>query len=234
LFYVLPIYLGVQLGVPGGTTSLIAALQPLVVAAVAGPLLGERVGRAQAIGLVLGLVGVAVVVSADLAGSAGGGWAYLLPIAATLSLSAGTVLGRRRPATSALASLTIHTAVTALGMLIIAGIAGDLQPPMTTGFWLAVGWCGGLSGLGAYGAYLFVLRQQGATAVSSWLYLTPPTTVLWIWLMFGQPVTAVTVLGLLITAVGVVLAIRRRRARPTVLCGAALCGTPAQPKRPVM
>jgi drug/metabolite transporter (DMT)-like permease len=55
----------VEFGVAAGTTALIAALQPLMAAALAGPVLGEYVGRRQWAGLAVGLVGVALVVGGD-------------------------------------------------------------------------------------------------------------------------------------------------------------------------
>ena len=61
---------GVGLGVPPGTAALVAALQPLLVAVVAGPLLGERTSVRQRVGLVLGVVGVALVVASDLGAGA--------------------------------------------------------------------------------------------------------------------------------------------------------------------
>src|SRR5215208_6397334 len=47
---------GGEFGVTAGTTALIAALQPLLAAALAGPVLGEHVGRQQWAGLAVGLV----------------------------------------------------------------------------------------------------------------------------------------------------------------------------------
>ena len=49
---------GVGLGVPSGTAALIAALQPLVVIALAALVLAERARVAQLLGLALGLAGV--------------------------------------------------------------------------------------------------------------------------------------------------------------------------------
>src|SRR5215510_3054270 len=48
----------INLGLPAGTASLIAALQPLATAVFASPFLGERVLRGQWIGLLIGLLGV--------------------------------------------------------------------------------------------------------------------------------------------------------------------------------
>jgi drug/metabolite transporter (DMT)-like permease len=60
-----------------------------------------------------------------------------------------------------------------------------------------------LPSLGGYVMYMFVTRTLGATVVSTLLYLTPPTTMAWVWLMFGEPITATGIVGLVISAIGV-------------------------------
>ena len=95
------VYLGgivsaVAVGVGAGVAALIAALQPIAAAALAGPILGEQVLRPQWLGLVAGLGGVAVVVAGDLAGDhAAPAWAYALPFAGMAGLVAATLLERR-------------------------------------------------------------------------------------------------------------------------------------------
>lgn len=224
--YLLPVYLGVGHGVRGGTVSLIAAVQPLLVAVASGPLLGERTSVRQRAGLVIGFVGVLLVVGGDLRGGHAPWWAYLLPIAGVISLAAGTMLGRAWRTGSFLLSLTVQTATAAATMLVLSTLTGRLLPPVTAGFGVAVGWVAVLSGLGGYGAYLIVLRSQGATAVSSWLYLTPPVTMLWTWLMFGDKIAR-----RLPRAGG---GGRRGRADQPAAATAGRSPRQGQPKRPVM
>ena len=69
-----------------------------------------------------------------------------------------------------------------------------------------------LASLGGYVLYVFVNETEGATVVSTLLYLTPPTTMLWVFLMFGEPVSLMGLLGLAVSAVGVLLVLRGRRA----------------------
>ena len=201
---------GVGLGVPPGTSALIASLQPLVVAAVAGRLLGERTTRWQRIGLLVGIVGVALVVGRDL-GAGGAPWfAYALTVGGMLALSAGTLLERRwRPSRTLLESLAVQTVVTAIAFFAVAGALGHAAPPASPGFWWSVAWVVVLSTFGGYGAYTYVVRHRGATTASTLLYLTPPTTMLWAYLMFGDPLTALGLAGLAVCAVGVALAIGR-------------------------
>lgn len=198
---------GVGVGVPAETVALVAALQPLVVATLAGPVLGERTTDRQRWGLAAGVLGVALVVAGDL-GAGAAAWAYLLPVGGMLALSAGTLLERWwRPPESLLVSLTVQTVTAAAFFVALAGSAGRLQPPGQAAFWWAVAWVVVLSGFGGYGCYLLVLRRSGATRVSTLLYLTPPTTTAWAYAMFGQVPGPLAVPGALVCGVAVLLAL---------------------------
>jgi drug/metabolite transporter (DMT)-like permease len=211
--YLLLVFEGVSRGVHGGTAALIAALQPLLVATVAGPLLAERSSPRMWCGMLLGLAGVAVVVSGDLNVSETPLWTYLLPTAGMLCLASGTVLARRlRPPEDLFETILMQSVVTVVLMMSAAVATGQAAPPTDRGFWAAVVWLVVLASLGGYVMYIFVNRSQGATVVSTLLYLTPPTTMLWAWLMFGDPVTAVGILGLLVSGAGVLMVLRGRRA----------------------
>jgi drug/metabolite transporter (DMT)-like permease len=56
---------------------------------------------------------------------------------------------------------------------------------------------------------LYLLIQRGAaTAVTSLLYLVPPTTALMAWALFGESITVATIVGTVLTALGVSLVVR--------------------------
>ncbi|WP_017595562.1 DMT family transporter [Nocardiopsis potens] len=215
-------------GVAAGTSALIAALQPIAAAALAAPLLGERVTPRRAGGLALGLLGVALVVGSDLsAGGTAPAWAFLLPLAAMLSLVAASVLERRtRPRASVTDALTVQCAVSAVLFTGLAGATGSLAPPADPAFWAAVAWVVVLSTFGGYGLYWAVLARTGVTRVSALLYLTPPTTMLWAWPMFGQVPGPMSLAGLAVCAAAVALIgtgprPRTPAKRPAPPCGAS-------------
>jgi drug/metabolite transporter (DMT)-like permease len=211
------VYLGaivwaVGLGVPAGTSALIAALQPLVAGALAGRLLGETVTGRQWAGLVLGLLGVAAVVRDDLASSsAAPPLAYLLPFAGMAGLLAASFLERRaRHRVGAADALPVHCVVSALLFTGLAAGAGDgrLTPPLTGAFWLAVAWVVVFSTAGGYGFYWLSLRHSGVTRTSALIYLTPATTVVWAYAMFGEEPGAFAVAGMAVAVLGVGIAVR--------------------------
>jgi drug/metabolite transporter (DMT)-like permease len=57
---------------------------------------------------------------------------------------------------------------------------------------------------------LYLLIQRGAaTSVTSLMYLVPPTTAIMAWFLFDELITAVTLIGTALTAVGVALVVRQ-------------------------
>lgn len=200
---------GVGLGAAAGTTALIASMQPLVVIVLAALVLSERAHIAQLIGLALGFAGVTLVVGGDLTTGEASWWVYALPVGGMIALSVGTILQQRwQPRESLLMSLTVQSLAAAAVFWILALVQGTAAAPSSTGFWLAIVWVVVLSSFGGYGAYLYVSRTQGAMRASTWLYLTPPTTMLWAALMFGDRVTALGLAGLALSAAGVAVALK--------------------------
>jgi drug/metabolite transporter (DMT)-like permease len=56
---------------------------------------------------------------------------------------------------------------------------------------------------------LYMLIQKGAAAsVTSLMYLVPPCTALVAWLLFDEPITAFTLVGIALTAWGVSWVVR--------------------------
>lgn len=227
--YLGPIVGGIEAGVPAGTTALIASLQPILVGALAGPLLGEVVRRRQWLGLAIGIAGVLLVVADDLENGTVSPVAYLLPVAGMAALSAGTLLYQREPATTnPLHSLTIHTVTTAVVFSVAATSLGQAAPGTTVDYWLAIGWITVLSGFGGYGSYLIALRLLGATKVSALLYLTPPTTMVWSYAMFGDTIGLLALVGLAVTAIAVWLVLAPRPRPRQTAAGAMACATPSR------
>jgi drug/metabolite transporter (DMT)-like permease len=205
-------FLGISLGVHGGTAALIAALQPLLVMTVAGRLLGETGSRTAWAGTLLGLLGVAIVVRGDIGTAEVAAWVYLLPTLAMLSLTIGTVLSRRiRPPESLLQTITMQGVQSAVVLSVVAMATGQFTMPSNTGTYVAIGWMVLVPSIAGYSLYVYVAHESGATVVSTLLYLTPPTTMLWAYAMFGDPITAAAMLGLAVSAVGVVMVLRTRR-----------------------
>src|SRR5690349_5647100 len=86
------VFVGIALGVEAGLAALIVGLQPLLVAAFAGLMLGERVSPRQWLGLVLGL---AAVVGQKLGRGVGEELGALACVVSLFGLTAGTINQKR-------------------------------------------------------------------------------------------------------------------------------------------
>ena len=91
-------------------------------------------------------------------------------------------------------SLALQSAVAAV-VFTASGRRRSVRPADPRSSGLAVGWLVVLAGSGGYGTYLFVVRRSGATRASTLLYLTPPTTAVWAWLLLGQTPQVLAVPG---------------------------------------
>src|SRR5262249_11007352 len=88
-------YFGLQHGVSAGMSALVNGLAPLLTALGAVPLLGERVGPRQWVGLGAGLLGVAFVVIDRVSLGAATWTAYAATFAALVALVGGTLYQKK-------------------------------------------------------------------------------------------------------------------------------------------
>lgn len=197
--YLLAVYAAVALGVSTGTTALIDGMQPLLIAALVGPLLGMAVNARQWVGMGVGLLGVLVVVLADASAptTEAPAWAYAVPFLGMLSLVGATVLERRtvdRP--GPMISLAVHCVTSAAVFAVLAVVTGAAVPPASAQFWVATAWLVVLPTFGGYGLYWYLIGRTDVTGVNALLFLVPPVTTVWGAVMFGEPFTFLTGLGL--------------------------------------
>jgi len=210
------VWAAVKAGMGSGLSSLIVGIQPVLTAiwlSTMGAGEGQhRVTRRQWLGLLLGFAGLVMVVSRkftqgtplDHVTPENMGWAVM----ALLAITSGTLYQKRfvQPCDVRTAN-TVQLLAAALVTIPLAALEpegmqwnGQLMGAMA---WSVLGLTLGGSSL------LYLLIQRGAAAtVASLMYLVPPTTALIAWVLFDEQITAITLLGTAITAVGVSLVVR--------------------------
>lgn len=200
------VYLAISLGIEAGLSALIVSIQPLLVAALAGLVLGERVGWKAWIGLALGLLGVGLVVQGKVGagpGDAGGLAACLVALAA---ITAGTLYQKRFCAGMDLRTGNIVQFATAG---VAAGVAALLFEDMTVrwsgAFVFALGWLVLVLSLGAFSLLYLLIRHGAASKVASLFFLVPPTTALIAWPLFGEVLGPAALAGMTLAVLGVAL-----------------------------
>ncbi|HJV71673.1 DMT family transporter [Ideonella sp.] len=198
-------------GLSAGVTALVVGLQPLMTALAAGALLGERVRPAQWAGLVLGFVGVGLVVADKVASvPAGALLAMLLPAALALfGITAGTLYQKRFcPSFDLRTGAVIQFIPSLVATALLASLTETMAVRWTGGFVFALSWLVLVLSLGAVSLLNVLIRRGSAVNVASLFYLTPPTTALMAWALFGETLTGPALLGMGLAAWGVWLARR--------------------------
>lgn len=212
------VFWAIDRGLPAGVAAVIVSLQPVVVAALAQPLLGERLGRLQWLGMALGVVGVVMVLAPGLSGGRVTVSGVLACLVALAGGTAGTLHQKRYgDGIPLLAGTATQYVAAALVLLAAAALTGGTSIVWTTRLVLAFVWLVVPLSIGAVLLLLFLLKRGSASGVSSLFYLVPPATALEAYLLFGEDLALLSLAGILLAAVGVALALRpassRRRRR---------------------
>jgi drug/metabolite transporter (DMT)-like permease len=202
------VFMAIGAGLPAGITALVVGLQPLLTATLAGRLLGEAVLPRQWFGLLLGFGGVTLVVANKL----GGDFALdaLWPaLAALLGITAGTLYQKKLCPhfdwrSGAVAQFLPTAIVTGAIVFATEGYRVD----WTGEFAFALGWLVLVLSIGAISLLNWLIRHGSAVNVASLFYLTPPTTALLAWLLFGETLAGPALAGMALAVWGVYLARR--------------------------
>ncbi len=208
------VWAAVKAGMGSGLSALIVGLQPVLTALWLSAR-GGRITARQWTGLVLGFVGLVLVVSRKFGQGGEANWLNMsLAVGALLSITLGTLYQKRF-----VAPCDVRTA-----NLVQLGAAFLVTLPLALLETETMRWNAELAGAMAWSvlaltlggsSLLYLLIQRGAAAsVTSLMYLVPPVTALIAWLLFAEPVSALTITGTVITVVGVALVVRSPRRTP--------------------
>jgi drug/metabolite transporter (DMT)-like permease len=132
---------------------------------------------------------------------------------ALLSITAGTLYQKRFVKPADVRSANAIQLVAALLVTLPLALL-ETEPVRWTGEFVgALAWAVLALTLGGSSLLYMLIQRGAATAVTSLLYLVPPTTALMAWLLFGESITVVTVAGTALTALGVSLVVRPARSQ---------------------
>jgi drug/metabolite transporter (DMT)-like permease len=211
------VWAAVKQGIGAGTVALLVGLQPVLTAIWMGWVTrgadnAPTLQRRHWLGLLLGLIGLAMVVWPK----TGSGEVTLsnlsLAVLALLSITAGTLYQKRFLAATDVRSAN---AIQLCAALLVSLPLAWFEPE-------AMRWNGQLLGAMAWSvlvltlggsSLLYLLIQRGAaTRVTSLFYLVPPSTACMAWLLFGETVTLAMLAGMALTVAGVLLVMRSAKA----------------------
>ncbi len=205
------VWAAVQAGIGAGTVALIVGLQPVLTAfwiaatTAEGGQPSAPISMRQWLGLALGLAGLALVVWRKLGIGEVHAGNLSLALTALAAITIGTLYQKRFVAPCDV------RAASAVQMLAALALVLPLTLLETTPFvWsgelaFALVWSVGVLTLGG-SSLLYLLIQRGeTTAVTSLLYLVPPCTAAFAWLLFAETFTAPMLAGMMLIVAGVAL-----------------------------
>ena len=209
------VWAAVKAGMGSGLSALIVGFQPVLTALwLSGT--GGRVSARQWSGLVLGFAGLVLVVSRKF-GHGEADWANVsMALGALFAITLGTLYQKRfvKPCDvrSANAVQLMAAFLVTLPLALLETEAVRWNAEMTG----AMAWSVLVLTLGG-SSLLYLLIQRGAAAtVTSLMYLVPPVTACIAWVLFAEPINTLTLVGTLMTVLGVALVVRPARAHARV------------------
>lgn len=199
-------------GVPSGIVAIIIGIQPILTTILATLYIGEHLDFRKFAGLLIGFAGVATVIAGKFGLSLGlnGGLAasdLAMCLVSLASISCGVFYQKKFCDQSQLLPGTLMQYVA--GAFATAGFAllfvESWQIDWTPVFSIALLWqVLGLS-IGAVLLLMFIIKNGEAGRVSSMFYLVPPLVVLEAHFLFGETLGPLSILGMLISVVGVLI-----------------------------
>lgn len=206
-------YMSFNAGLSVGTLALILAMQPIIVGLVAPRWNGETVGWQRWAGLVLGLSGAVIVITARSEIAAPSAIGFVFASLALFGITGGSLWEKRfgvsqHPVTSNLVGFS-------------AGLLG-VTPFMIVFEKMEVVWTWQLAGSLAYlivassliavGLLLAMIRAGEVSKVSALFFLVPPLAAAVAWLVLDEVMPPLAWVGMVVAGLGVFMATTKKQA----------------------
>ena len=208
--YLAGCFAAVYHGMPAGIIALIVGLQPIVTAFAAAPFLGERVTVVQWVGLALGFGGLVLVMWQKITLDGLGAVSIAFGVLALFSMTAGTIYQKRFCPTFDLRAGSVIQFTAALAILLPLALLFETMEVKWSGeLVVALAWLVLVLSIGAISLLFYLIERGEATRVATLFYLTPLTTAAMAYFIFGERLSALAMLGMVIGIIGVALVIRK-------------------------
>jgi len=209
--YLIGVYYGIWFGISTGVTALVVGLQPLLTGVLAGFVLKEKVTPRNWVGLVLGFIGLGLVVWDRVLAPTDALWGLAMLLMGLAGITLGTLYQKKYCGPfDVRAGVALQNVMSCIVMLVLAVIFESMIIDWTGEFVFAVLWSAiGLS-VFAICLYYWLVQRGAAARITSLIYLSPPTTAVMGWAMFGEILSWQAIAGMAVAMTGVALAVRNR------------------------
>jgi drug/metabolite transporter (DMT)-like permease len=216
VIYIGGVFYAIFIDIPAGITAVIVSLQPILVSALAIPLLNEKLSYRQVFGLALGFIGVLFLLSPKLfEGDLSTGFStfgIICCVLALLGTTGGYLLQKKGGADIPfLAGTAVQFATSTIIFAIAAVIFEPLTVDITLEFVLALTWIVVALSIGSIFLLYYLLRRDSASSVSSLYYLVPPLTALQAYFFFDEKIKGFGLIGMVLAALGTLIVTRNSK-----------------------
>jgi drug/metabolite transporter (DMT)-like permease len=203
-------YAAIYAGMPAGMMALIAGFQPIVTAAFAGPLLGERMGGMQWAGIALGFAGLMMVLWDRIVIDLGHPIALVMAFLSLLGITAATIYQKRFcPSFDLRSGAAIQYIAAALVIVPAAWWLGFGAVDWAPTFVFALAWMVVvLSGV-SIALLTWMISRGAASKVASLFYLTPPLAAVGSYFWFDEVLSHLAIAGMGVIVGGLYLLNRK-------------------------
>jgi drug/metabolite transporter (DMT)-like permease len=204
--------------VASGLAALLIATEPMFILVLAWAAGQQRISRTSALGLALGIAGVAILTGVELATKNASLLGLIAVLTGSLAWSAGVVISPRLKLPSdALARTAVPLVCGAVMLLATAGLTGEFHglhwSQVSLRSILGLGYLITFGSIVAFTAYTWLLQRCPPAVVATHTYANPVVAVLLGWLMAGEQLTGRVGLASL-AILGAIMLIRKGERAP--------------------
>lgn len=196
--------------VSAGLSTIIQSAQPVLVGVVGALLLGDPLKPRRVLGLVLGVAGVAFVVRNRIVLSGEDALGVTMIVVSVFTFATGTILFKRwSPQLPLTVLVGVQQVAAGLGLLTVSLTVEPVGQFVPNGaFWMALAYTGILNSIVSFQLWFYMLANSSATSVASLQFVMPPLGLFFSWLILGESIQILDLVGLVPVLVGIGLTTR--------------------------
>ncbi len=204
--YLGSVWVAVHEGMTSNLSASISGIHPIITAVAAAVVLGESLRRRQMVGVGVGFVGVALVLTDRLRDQriVVPPISLVLMVVAISGICIGTLVQRARNTSMPLLTGSALQFLVSGSLLAVAAVVFEHRAiHVNTRFVGAMFWAVGVLSVTATMAMNWLISNNAAATVSSLFFVTPALSVVESWLIFGEHLGWLAIVGLVCAAVAV-------------------------------
>lgn len=200
------VFISIDLGLSPALSALIIALQPILIAVFATYMVDENLKKSQWLGLVFGLIGVAVVVVHNIDVKSVGLLSISMSVLGLIGLTAGNLYQKKYCSDmNIIVGGSIQSIVSGLICFFLLFVFGNFSVDWTPQFIGALSYMTLGVSLGALSLLYLMISRGEVSKVASIFYLVPVSAATTGYFLYGETFDLYTLIGSLIIFVGIYL-----------------------------